>query len=265
MGGEYILSSCPDFTFESDPAPPIRLYFTAMIDPASPLLALDTGSPWVSVALARSGEICAARAAPMERSSNQVLEMMREVLAETGTAPADLGGIVALRGPGSFTGVRIGLATAFGFYQSLGLPATGLSTFEILAAAADAPDGAVTLSVVDALRGEWSVQAFAAGRTPIELGEPELVPGNQIPALFDRLGASPGGRVVAGFDLGRLAALPDWPAEIRLFEPAPDRPLAAVAALRGADPSTVWDPQLLVAPIYSRPPAVTAPRPRGRP
>lgn len=236
-----------------------------MIDPASPLLALDTGSPWVSVALARDGEICAVRAAPMERSSNQVLEMMREVLSETGAVPMDLGGIVALRGPGSFTGVRIGLATAFGFYQSLGLPATGLSTFEILAAAADAPDGAVTLSVVDALRGDWSVQAFAAGRVPVELGEPELAPGGQIPAFFDRLGASPSGRVVAGFDLGRLAALPDWPAEIRLFEPAPDRPLAAVAALRAVDPSTVWDPQLLVAPIYSRPPAVTAPRPRGRP
>lgn len=268
MAGEYILASCPDFTCESDPVPPIRLYFTAMIDPASPLLALDTGSPWVSVALARDGEIHAVRAAPMERSSNQVLEMMREVLDETGIGPADLGGIVALRGPGSFTGVRIGLATAFGFYQSLGLPATGLSTFEILAAAADAPDGAVTLSVVDALRGEWSVQAFAASRIPIELGEPELVPGSQIPALFDRLGASPNApanRVVAGFDLGRLAALPDWPAEIRLFEPAPDRPLAAVAALRTADPSTVWDPRLLVAPIYSRPPAVTAPRPRGRP
>ena len=104
--------------------------------PGSLVLALDTGSPWVSVAAARGDELVAVRAAAMERSSNQVLEMMREVLAEAGVQPAGLGGIVALRGPGSFTGVRIGLATAFGFYQALGLPATGLSTFQALATAA---------------------------------------------------------------------------------------------------------------------------------
>ncbi len=232
------------------------------IAPGSPLLALDTGSPWVSVALSRGGEVAAVRAAVMERSSNQVLEMMREVLAETGMRPADLGAIVALRGPGSFTGVRIGLATALGFHQALAIPATGLSTFEILAAAAEAPHGAVTLAAVDALRGDWSVQAFTAGRLLAPLGEPELVPAAAIPTVFDRLGAPPDGRVLAGFGLDRLAALPDWPAEIRLFAPRPDRPLAAVAALRAADPSIVWDPGTLIAPIYSRPPAVTAPRPR---
>lgn len=202
----------------------------------------------------------------MERSSNQVLEMMREVLTEAGSRPADLGGIVALRGPGSFTGVRIGLATAFGFHQALGIPATGLSTFEILAAAAaaaEAPGGAVVLTAVDALRGDWSVQAFAAGATPVTLGAPELIPAGQIPALFDRLGAPADGRVLAGFDLDRLAALPGWPAEIRRFTPGPERPLAAVAALRAADPSMVWDPGLLTDPLYSRPPAVTLPRPRS--
>lgn len=221
--------------------------------PGSLLLALDTGSPWVSVALARGDELAAVRAAPMERSSNQVLEMMREVLAEAGARPADLGGIVALRGPGSFTGVRIGLATAFGFHQALGIPATGLSTFEALsaaAAAAEAPPGAVVLAAVDALRGDWSVQAGS--------GAPELVPAGQIPALFDRLGAPANGRVLAGFDLDRLV----WPAGIRRFTPGPERPLAAVAALRAADPSMVWETGLLTDPLYSRPPAVTLPRPR---
>src|SRR6185436_6868178 len=243
-------------------ARPILTAMAPQIAPGSPLLALDTGSPWVSVALAAGGGIAAVRAAAMERSSNQVLEMMREVLAETGMRPADLGGIVALRGPGSFTGLRIGLATALGFHQALGLPATGLATFEVLATAAEAPDGAVILAAMDALRGDWSVQAFAAGAVPAPLGEPELVPAGAIPALFDRLGAPPDGRVLAGFDLDRLAVLPGWPAEIRLFTPRPDRPLAAVAALRAADPSIIWDPGSLIAPIYSRPPAVTVPRPR---
>jgi tRNA threonylcarbamoyl adenosine modification protein YeaZ len=234
-----------------------------MIAPPAPLLALDTGSPQVSVALARGGEIAAFRAAAMERSSNQVLEMMREVLAETGTRPADLGGVVALRGPGSFTGVRIGLATAFGFHQALGLPATGISTFEMLAEAAEATEGSITLAAVDALRGEWSVQAFSGGSvSPVALGEPALVAGAAIPDLFDRLGAPQEGRIVAGFDLDRLAALPAWPREIRLFTPGAERPLAVVAALGAAEPSLVWDAGLLVTPIYARPPAVTLPRPR---
>src|SRR6266545_694644 len=245
MEREYILAS--------------GLYFTAMIQTGSPILALDTGSPRVSVAVARGGALAAVREAPMERSSNQVLEMMREVLVETGIRPADLGGIVALRGPGSFTGARIGLATAFGFHQALGIPATGISTFEVLAAAAEAANGSVTFAAVDALRGDWSVQAFAAGRLLAALGDPELIPAGEIPALFERLGAPQDGRVVAGFELDRLAALPGWPAAVRLFIPGPERPLAAVAALRAADPSTVWDPGLLVAPIYSRPPAVTLP------
>ena len=233
-----------------------------MFAPTAPLLALDTGSPQVSVALDRGGEIAAFRVAAMERSSNQVLEMMREVLAETGTRPADLGGVVALRGPGSFTGVRIGLATALGFHQALGLLATGVSTFEMLAEAADAAEGSVTLAVVDALRGEWSVQAFSGGQIPVALGDPALVAGAAIPDLFDRLGAPPEGRIVAGFDLDRLAALPEWPREVRWFTPDAERPLAVVAALGATRPSLVWDAGLLVAPIYARPPAVTLPRPR---
>lgn len=263
MEREYIRSSSLYPGLKDEAIKRVALYSTAMsspISPGAPVLALDTGSPWVSVALARDEEIAAVRAAVMERSSNQVLEMMRGVLVEAGVRQRELGGIVALRGPGSFTGVRIGLATALGFHQALGIPATGISTFESLAAAADAPEAAVTLAAVDALRGDWSVQAFLSGKP---LGEPDLVPAGQIPTLFDRLGARPDGRVVAGFDLDRLAALPDWPAEIRLFTPGPERPLAVVAALGAAEPSLIWDSGLLVSPIYSRPPAVTLPRPRS--
>lgn len=219
-------------------------------------LAFDTGSPWVSVALARGGEPVAVRAAVMERSSNQVLEMMRAVLAEGGARPADLDGIVALRGPGSFTGVRIGLATALGFHQSLGVPATALSTFEVLAAAAEPGPGSVVIAAVDALRGDQHVQAFR-GDEP--LGEPELVPTVEVPALFDRLGGDR--RVLAGFGLDRLGLSGD----IHLFEPGPERPLALVAARLAALPGAIWDPGLLVAPLYSRPPAITLPKPRAVP
>src|SRR3954449_10890345 len=138
----------------------------------NPLLALDTGSPLVSVALARDGAVVAARSVEQERSSTRLLEMVREVLEEAGIRIGDLGGIAVLRGPGSFTGSRIGLATALGLHQALGIPATALPSLQALAFSMGTA-GRVIASV-DALRGDWSAQGFEDGRP---LGEMELVPG----------------------------------------------------------------------------------------
>ena len=122
------------------------------------LLALDTGSPLVSVALARDGAVVASRSVEQERSSTRLLEMIREVLDEAGIGIGDLEGITVLRGPGSFTGLRIGLATTLGLHQALGIPATALPSLQVLAASAGT--GGRVITAVDALRGDWSVQVF---------------------------------------------------------------------------------------------------------
>jgi tRNA threonylcarbamoyladenosine biosynthesis protein TsaB len=210
------------------------------------LLALDTGSPLVSVALARDGAVVAARAVEQERSSTRLLEMVREVLDEAGIGRSDLGAIAVLRGPGSFTGLRIGLATALGLHQALGIPATALPTLQVLAVAAGTESRVI--AAVDALRGDWSAQAFEDGRP---LGEMELIPGAEISRLA--------GEAVTGFGVSRLAEVPGWPADLRLLEPGPLAPAAAVLA---SSPGTLWDPALLTSAIYSRPPAVTLPKPR---
>jgi tRNA threonylcarbamoyladenosine biosynthesis protein TsaB len=220
----------------------------------SPLLLLDTGSPLVSVALAHDGSAVAARSVEQHRSSTLLLDLVREVLDEAGVSVQELGGIAVLRGPGSFTGLRIGLATVLGLHQVLGVPATALPSLQVLAAAVPAAPGEVVIAVVDALRGDWSAQAFAAGPVPRPLGEMALVPGAELPRLA-------GGRpaVVAGFGTARLADLPGWPADLRLAEPGP---LAAAAAPIAADPGTEWNPDLLTSAVYSRPPAISLPRPR---
>lgn len=218
----------------------------------SPLLTLDTGSPLVSVALAREGSVIAARSVEQERSSTRLLEMVREVLEEAGILIGDLGGIAALRGPGSFTGLRIGLATVLGLHQALGGPATAIPTLPVLAASTGISEGTV-IAVVDALRGDWSAQAFTAGGQ--SLGEMELVPGPGLPQL-----SRGGPAAVVGFGASRLKELPGWPAELRIVEPGP---LAPAAVRLAAAPETVWDPGLLTSAIYSRPPAVTLPRPRA--
>src|SRR4051812_17128245 len=164
------------------------------------LLALDTGSPLVSVALARDGAVVAARSVEQERSSTRLLEMVREVLDEAGVGGGGLGAVAGLRGPGgfprpavrpptapgppqgpgSFTGLRIGLATALGLHQALGIPATALPSLQVLALAAalSGTTGGRVIAAVDALRGDWSAQAFVEGRP---LGEMELVPGPELP------------------------------------------------------------------------------------
>lgn len=214
-----------------------------------PILVLDTGSPRVSVAVGRGGQAVSERSVELGRSSALLLDMIREALEEAEVAPADLGGIAVLRGPGSFTGVRIGLATALGLHQALGIPATGIPSLQALAAAAG--PGETVIAVVDALRGEWSAQAFVADR-PVT--DEVLVPGAEVPRL-----AGDGPARVIGFGAGKLAELAGWPSEIRVLEPGS---LASAAVRLASAPDLVWDPGLLTRPLYSRPPAITPPKPR---
>ncbi len=217
---------------------------------SAPLLALDTGSPLVSVALARNDVVVASRSVEQARSSTRLLEMIQEVLAEAGIVVGDLGGIAVLRGPGSFTGLRIGLATTLGLHQALGVRATAIPTLPVLAAAAG-EIGGIVIAAVDALRGDWSVQAFAAGRP---LGEMDLVPGSELPRLA---GGSEG--VVIGFGVSRLAEILGWPTHLRFVEPGP---LAPTAAILAGTSGTEWNPAFLTSAIYSRPPAISLPKPR---
>jgi len=224
-------------------------------------LALDTGSPTVSVALARGGTVVAERSVAMDRSSALLLSLVQEVLTEAGARLTDLAGIAALRGPGSFTGLRIGLATVLGLHQALGVPATAIPTLHALALALTASTASGTvIAVVDALRGDWTAQAFVCDPglpLPRPLGDAVLIPGPDLPSLA--AGDERNERVITGFGVARLCELAGWQADLRLVEAGP---LAGAAARLAADPATVWDPSLLTAPLYARPPAVTTPRPR---
>jgi tRNA threonylcarbamoyl adenosine modification protein YeaZ len=204
-------------------------------------LAFDTATAVATSALVDGDEILGERVS----RAQTLLEDVDALLRQGGAHPRDLGALVVGIGPGSFTGVRIGLATVLGFHQALGLPVATPTTFEALAAAAP-EDAEVVIAAVDALRGDWSVQVASS--------EPELVAGAELPRLAS---GRPG--VVIGFGVSRLAGLAGWPADLRLVEPGP---LAAAAARLVAAPETVWDPGLLTHPLYARPAAFTPARPR---
>jgi tRNA threonylcarbamoyladenosine biosynthesis protein TsaB len=137
-----------------------------------PVLVLDTATDTVLVGLSDGVRMLAERLEAGSREvAGRVLLTVDSVLAEAGLAHEAVRGVIVGVGPGSFTGLRIGIATALGLAHGLGVPATGVSTLAALAAGAP---GAV--ACVDARRGEVFVQepdraprAIAAADLPREL------------------------------------------------------------------------------------------------
>jgi tRNA threonylcarbamoyladenosine biosynthesis protein TsaB len=128
------------------------------------ILAFDTATDVATTALVSDGEVLG------ERTSRAVtvLEDIDALLRQAGAHTRELAGLAVGIGPGSFTGVRIGLATARGLALALGVPVAGVSTLDALAAGAP---GAVP--VVDARRGEvFVLQGEARVLPPDQLGLP---------------------------------------------------------------------------------------------
>jgi tRNA threonylcarbamoyladenosine biosynthesis protein TsaB len=114
------------------------------------ILALDTATSVATTALVRDGEaVGEAVTVPL-----RVLEAADGLLAAAGVEPPDLDALVVGLGPGSFTGVRIGLAVARGLALALDLEVAGVSTLDALA-----ESGADVVPVIDAKRREVFVRA----------------------------------------------------------------------------------------------------------
>ena len=108
-------------------------------------LAFDTATGVATSALVRNGEVLGERSSRAVR----VLADVDELLEEAGAQPRELSRLVVGTGPGSFTGVRMGLAAARGLAFALDLRLAGVSTLDALAAGAPG-----ALPVVDAGRRE---------------------------------------------------------------------------------------------------------------
>src|SRR5437899_5736918 len=100
------------------------------------VLGIDTATRPGSTALAYPGVVLAqTRLDERGRHARDLLAGVGTILAGAGVSPRDLSGIAVTVGPGSFTGVRIGMATAKGLAYSLNVGLDGLSTLEALARA----------------------------------------------------------------------------------------------------------------------------------
>jgi tRNA threonylcarbamoyladenosine biosynthesis protein TsaB len=100
------------------------------------LLALDTSTEACSVALLADGQIMALDEVCPQQHSKRVLPMVQQLLSEAGLSLQQLDGLVFGKGPGSFTGVRIGVGVAQGLAFGADLPVHGVSTLAAMAQAA---------------------------------------------------------------------------------------------------------------------------------
>lgn len=139
------------------------------------ILGADTSLPLLSVALLRDDEIIGAIALEGKGSRNEkLLPALDWLLGESGIARETIDLFAVTRGPGSFTGVRIGLATIQGLALALGKPVCAMSTHEAIALGSGEAEATV---VDDAGRGEFYLSEFRGGRQSIP---PHLA--SQVPA-----------------------------------------------------------------------------------
>lgn len=144
------------------------------------LIALETASEQCSAALYLDGEIHCVRERAARRHGELILGQIEHLLREADVPRSSLDGVAVGRGPGAFTGVRLGLGVAQGIAFALDRPVVPVSTLQALAQQALREDRrpAAVLAALDARMGEvyWSlcpVQGERVGLGPEQVAAPE--------------------------------------------------------------------------------------------
>ncbi|HKJ04807.1 MAG TPA: tRNA (adenosine(37)-N6)-threonylcarbamoyltransferase complex dimerization subunit type 1 TsaB [Geopsychrobacteraceae bacterium] len=223
------------------------------------ILAIDTSSLSGSVALCQDGIILAESTINARSThSERLLQQVEQVLEGAGITVSDLDLIAVVHGPGSFTGLRVGLATAKGLAVAADLPVVGLSTLEVLAmnlplcpypvcAFIDARKGEVYSGLYDCRSGHPVPLSVASVQPPSEL----------LDSLDDEIAFVGDGvslySMMIEQKMGGRAKLPPAPAhQLRAAAAA----VLAVRKYSEGEPSTVEE----LVPCYIRPSDADLPR-----
>lgn len=182
------------------------------------ILALDCAHETCSVALTDGAVVLAQKTQRMERGQAEALiPMVQAVMTQAGKTFRDLSCIAVSTGPGSFTGVRVGLAAADGLAMAAGLPMVGLSLLE--AVAFQAGHAGKLCVVLETKRSDFYAQLFENGAPVCDPFVAEgdffntltdvVFAGNGVERLIEETGPKPAVAVdmpTAGL-LGTMAAL----------------------------------------------------------
>lgn len=208
------------------------------------ILSIDTCLGASSVAVLDGERVLAARSEPMTRGHQERIGIIaREAAAEAGVAFTDLERIGVTVGPGSFTGLRVGLAFAKGLATALSIPCVGVNTLESLAFNCNG----FTAAVIDARMAQVYIQVFEGG---VALMAPDALDlGEAAARLAELYSGGPATLVGSGAPL-----LAEALASATVLTPAAPDPVA-VARLAAAKPAPAHSPR----PLYLRAPYATLP------
>ena len=208
------------------------------------LLAIDTALEACSVGVAVADGQPVIRSEVIARGhAERLMGMIEAAMAEAGLAFADLDRVAVTVGPGSFTGLRVGIAAARGLALVTGSEVIGIGTLAVHAEDARFHIGpAPILAVLNAGRGEIYGQRFTAdgaAEGPAEIGSPE-----RFAALIGR------NTLIAGSGADALAAVIGWDCEARTVHRRSSPDVAALLRLALVAPPASQPP----IPLYLRPP-----------
>jgi tRNA threonylcarbamoyladenosine biosynthesis protein TsaB len=218
------------------------------------LASLDTSTPLGTVALFDGAELVAEDSHRVSNAHGEsLLPMMDALFARVGWKPKDVGRWAVGIGPGSFTGVRIGLGTVKGIVLATRAEVVGVTSLDAVAFGID--DGSAPVaSVLFAMKGEVFLQVKRGG-------EPLLAPTHarieSAVAVLSDAGFT--GELVLAGDGARLLDATSFPSRWRVVADAPHDVPRATGVGRLAMTRAPDDAATLV-PMYVRPPEITKPR-----
>lgn len=137
------------------------------------ILAFDTSGPWCAAALLQGDRVLAQAYEPMAKGqAERLLPVVEAVVAEDGLPLDVLDAIAVGVGPGNFTGLRIAVSAARGLALALGVPAVGVTAFEVMRGATTREALASQLVSLEGPRGGSYLQLFKGGAAQ---GEPSYL------------------------------------------------------------------------------------------
>jgi len=227
------------------------------------LLAVDTSGPVAGVAVLRDGEV-AYEGAAVNRLTHSVnlMPMIDEALSRAGLGVEDVDVYACVTGPGSFTGVRIGVSAVKGMAHGAGKPCVGVDALEALAAGVCMTD-ALLCPIQDARAGQVYGAAFLPGMPPVRMLANMA---EKLPSFIEKALEVAGERKLCFLGDGVKTyqkAIEDILGDRAVFAPAHTRYLrpASVAVLADAHQDQAVD-YLTLMPVYLRAPQAERERAR---